>query len=193
MLKKWVCLATLIFCCIFSCQGKGICFSLHYFPVACLTKTTLLLIMTRGSYLLLPLELQQQKAFKTMVSVMTIKLKRLEFKNSNCGECQVRYSEEDISVEYGSPAAWAKLLTRWSLWVSSSSENSWFWSWIALRCCKEVESLSYSKSVWYLLAYCKVRLILFSISYCFNLNIGRGDVRVKVSGDCEQHMDHFSW
>lgn len=107
MLKKWVCLATLIFCCIFSCQGKGICFSLHYFPVACLTKTTLLLIMTRGSYLLLPLELQQQKAFKTMVSVMTIKLKRLEFKNSNCGECQVRYSEEDISVEYGSPAAWA--------------------------------------------------------------------------------------
>lgn len=40
--------------------------------------------------------------------------------------------------------------------------------------------------------YCKVRLILFSISHCFNLNIGRGDVGVEVSGDCEQHMDHFS-
>lgn len=37
--------------------------------------------------------------------------------------------------------------------------------------------------------YCKVRLISFCISHCFNLNIERVDVEVKVLGDCEHHMN----
>lgn len=59
----------------FLLPGNGNLFLSFYLPVACLPKTILLLIMTRDSYLLLPLELQQQQAFKTMSilwsSVMT--------------------------------------------------------------------------------------------------------------------------
>lgn len=192
MLKKWVFLATLIFCCIFSYQGMGICFSLQYFPVACLTKTRLLLRVTRGCSLLLPLELQQQQTFKIMVSVMTIKLKRLEFKLL----WRMSGSETDISVGQGSPAAWAKirkLQARWSLWVSSNSENS------VILILNFPEMLQRSGEPLMLQVILITPCLLqgqanFILHFMFfNLNIGRDDVRVKVSGDCEQHMDHFSW